>query len=133
MWPSGVTGALSCLCAPALLVPPNLATGLLLAAPSTDITWGQAAQVVVGDCHSSASLLVVQCHQNPAILLRRRTTGKGHIKPSKHRRQGKKTATQGDVMQKYALHRGQNHDTHAMGVAHGTTGSARRQAEMEDN
>ena len=51
----------------------------------------------------------------------------------KHRRQGKKTATQGDVMQKYALHRGQNHDTHAMGVAHGTTGSVRRRAEMEDN
>ena len=64
---------------------------------------------------------------------KRRTTGKGHSKPNKPRRQCKKTATQGDVMQKYALHRGQNHDTHAMGVAHGTTSSASCRAEMEDN
>jgi hypothetical protein len=53
-----------CSCSPCLQ-----ATGLLLTAPSTDITRGQAAQVVVGDCHCSASLLVVQFHQNPAILL----------------------------------------------------------------
>ena len=57
----------------------------------------------------------------------RRATGKGHNKLSKHRRQLRKTAKQGDAMRNYALHQGQNHDTHVMGVVHGTTGSARRQ------
>ena len=63
----------------------------------------------------------------------RRATSKGHNKLSKHRRRHRKTAKQGDTIRTCALHQGQNHDTHVIGVAHGIAGRTRRRAEMEDN
>ena len=39
----------------------------------------------------------------------------------------------GDARQHCALHQGQDHSTHVMGVVHGTTGSAHHWAETEES